>query len=164
MKWSRCFVETAPSVTGARRFVAETLSTLPADVQATAALLVSELATNAVLHATSAFEVTVTYPTRTGTVRVEVADDERSRPTPLNPPPSALHGRGLLLVESLAARWGVRHSRRRVGKTVWFELALPAAEVARPRRAGSLALGRRPRRGRSSLFDALSPGWSALFA
>ncbi len=110
----------------ARQFVADSLSALEPGVGETAALLVSELATNAVVHASSDFAVTVVYPTSSGRVRVEVVDGVPGQPMPLRPPPTAPHGRGLLLVASLAQEWGVEGARRRAGKTVWFELT-PAA-------------------------------------
>jgi anti-anti-sigma factor len=74
------------SVPGGRQFVAESLSALEPEVGETAALLVSELATNAVVHASSDFAVTVVYPTPAGRVRVEVVDGVPGQPTPLRPP------------------------------------------------------------------------------
>jgi anti-sigma regulatory factor (Ser/Thr protein kinase) len=124
------FPETTASVPGARQFVAESLSALDPEVGEMAALLVSELATNAVVHATSDFAVTVLYPTRTGRVRVEVVDGVPGEPMPLRPPPTSLHGRGLLLVASLADEWGVEETDTEVGKTIWFELAPATAAAA----------------------------------
>jgi anti-sigma regulatory factor (Ser/Thr protein kinase) len=154
MKQSRRFPETTASVPGARQFVAESLSALEPEVGEMAALLVSELATNAVVHATSDFAVTVLYPTPTGRVRVEVVDGVPGEPVPLQPPPTAPHGRGLLLVASLADEWGVQEADAQAGKTVWFELAPATAispsapvDVSRPR----ARFFRRRRRG-SSLF------------
>jgi anti-sigma regulatory factor (Ser/Thr protein kinase) len=123
------FPETTASVPVARQFVVESLSALDPEVGEMAALLVSELATNAVVHATSDFAVTVLYPSPTGRVRIEVVDGVPGEPMPLRPPPTALHGRGLLLVASLADEWGVEWTGREVGKTIWFELA-PATAAA----------------------------------
>jgi two-component sensor histidine kinase len=109
--------------------VAESLSALEPEVGETAALLVSELATNAVVHASSDFAVTVVYPTPDGRVRIEVVDRAPGEPAPLRPPPSDPHGRGLLLVASLAHAWGVKKAGRRVGKTIWFELAPAVADA-----------------------------------
>jgi anti-sigma regulatory factor (Ser/Thr protein kinase) len=139
VKRSRRFPETTASVPVARQFVAESLSELEPEVAEMAALLVSELATNAVVHATSDFAVTVLYPTPTGRVRVEVVDGVPGEPVPLRPPPTAPHGRGLLLVASLADEWGVEGADTGAGKTIWFELApataksAAAADVRRPR-------------------------------
>ncbi len=96
----------------------------------TAALLVAELAANAVTHGRVPgrdFEVTVKFLGRT--VRIEVSDTrgELRPPSPDAPRlalgPLAETGRGLLLVEALADRWEVL-DRLPVGKTVAAELNL----------------------------------------
>lgn len=86
--------------------------------QETVALLVSELATNAVIHAKTPFEVLVRLGD--GVVRWEVHDEAGSE---LHRPPTSqdeLGGRGLQLVEALARRWGI--DQLVDGKTVWFEV------------------------------------------
>lgn len=85
-----------------------------------AALLTTELAANAVRHATSGcFGLSLS---RHGDrVRVEVADASLDPPIVLRPDPMATSGRGLMLVDALADRWGFE--RRPDGKIVWFELA-----------------------------------------
>ena len=103
----------------ARRFTADTLGGWGAEQLAeTAVLLVSELVTNAVLHARSASELVV-RSVDTG-IRVEVRDQSVAAPTPRAYSLEAGTGRGLLLVESLAARWGSEPDG--FGKSVWFEL------------------------------------------
>ncbi|MER7717913.1 ATP-binding protein [Streptomyces flaveolus] len=96
----------------------------------TAALLVAELAANAVTHGRVPgrdFEVTVKLLGRT--VRIEVSDTRGElRPPASDAPrsssgPLAETGRGLLLVEALADRWEVL-DRLPVGKTVAAELNL----------------------------------------
>lgn len=158
MRRSRSFLETAPSVPEARGFVSGSLTSIPPQVRATAALLVSELATNAVVHATSSFDVTVICPTSSGRVRIEVTDADETRPTPLRPPPSVPHGRGLLLVASLSDEWGVDEANGRPGKTVWFELSLSAPQARYS--AGTLTQpeGHWISRGLMLLFGARSPG------
>jgi anti-sigma regulatory factor (Ser/Thr protein kinase) len=130
MKRSRRFPEAKSSVPQARQFVAESLTDVVPEVCETAALLVSELATNAVVHAESEFAVTVVYPTASGRVRVEVTDRDATQPAPIRPPPNIPHGRGLLLVASLADEWGVQEARRRAGKSVWFELTPTTATAS----------------------------------
>ncbi|MFE7401137.1 ATP-binding protein [Streptomyces sp. NPDC057557] len=97
----------------------------------TAAVLVAELATNAVTHGRvhgRDFEVTAKLLGRT--LRIEVSDTrgELRPPAPGAPrpamPPLAETGRGMLLVEALADRWDVL-DRVPVGKTVVAELDLP---------------------------------------
>jgi anti-sigma regulatory factor (Ser/Thr protein kinase) len=146
MKRSRKFPEAKSSVPQARQFVAESLTSLVPEVSETAALLVSELATNAVVHAASDFAVTVVYPTPSGRVRVEVTDRDETQPAPTRPPPNVPHGRGLFLVATLADEWGVREVRRRSGKSIWFELtptttAASAGAAARQPRLRRLLRG-----------------------
>lgn len=83
------------------------------------ALLVSEIATNALVHGTGEVQVRVT--TRGAAVRVEVADDSPRMPEPRAAGLLEEGGRGLALVESLASQWGVH--RQGSGKVVWFELS-----------------------------------------
>jgi len=85
-----------------------------------AALVVSELATNAVMHAASHF--TVGVKAGDDAVRISVTDYQPARPVASQPPPMSESGRGLSLVASLARGWGT-HSVAG-GKVVWAELAL----------------------------------------
>ncbi|SCF58774.1 ATP-binding protein [Streptomyces sp. Ncost-T10-10d] len=88
-----------------------------------AAVIVSELAANAVLHGLVAgrdFELRLVV--LAGTLRIEVSDARGERgPEPQPNRPGAESGYGLHLVEALATSWGVKD--RGVGKTVWAELA-----------------------------------------
>jgi two-component sensor histidine kinase len=88
-----------------------------------AVLLVSELATNALLYSASGKEgtFTVTVSHRSADVRVEVAD--QGGPWAPDTTGDELHGRGLLIVSSLARAWGVTGDES--GRTVWFELDCP---------------------------------------
>jgi anti-sigma regulatory factor (Ser/Thr protein kinase) len=123
MKKSRAFPKDATSVAAARRFVAEVLPDLPTEAGETVILLVSELVTNAIVHAESEVKVTVAYRIRSALVRVEVNDGSRTRPIELRPSSTTPHGRGVQLVGALSDEWGVRQARGRSGKTVWFELS-----------------------------------------
>ncbi|HWG74620.1 MAG TPA: ATP-binding protein [Acidimicrobiales bacterium] len=85
-------------------------------------LVVSELVTNAVLHARSEFELTLQNSNQV--VRVEVSDRNPRLPVwATGAPHDAYSGRGLALVRSLATDWGVE-SHAGNGKTVWCELAV----------------------------------------
>jgi GAF domain-containing protein/anti-sigma regulatory factor (Ser/Thr protein kinase) len=95
------------------------------DLFDTAALLVSELVTNAVVHARTSVGLRVSAVG--DRLRVEVADGSRARPVRQDFRPEATGGRGLLLLDRLATTWEVR--RTPDGKTVWFELALPAGSA-----------------------------------
>jgi anti-sigma regulatory factor (Ser/Thr protein kinase) len=91
-----------------------------------AELLTSELVTNALIHTDDDAVLTATVSPHA--LRVEVRDftDRRPRPRPRVPDADdGTHGRGLVLVQSLADEWGV--SPHAVGKSVWFELDADAA-------------------------------------
>ncbi|QIP82992.1 SpoIIE family protein phosphatase [Streptomyces sp. Tu 2975] len=116
---SRRFPQKPESVSSARRFVRDALDGLAPDVVDTAVLLVSELVTNAVVHART--EVEVSARALNGRVSVRVSDHRPSRGlVPHACPPYAGTGQGLALVEQLASRHGSDSDEER--KTVWFEL------------------------------------------
>ena len=114
------------AVRTARSLVRHTLREWELDsVVDIAALLVSELVTNALRHATGPIGVRVVRGPAgaAGILLVEVSD-----PLPDPPRERVAHsddedGRGLQLVASATRRWGTRPGE--AGKTVWFELALP---------------------------------------
>jgi anti-sigma regulatory factor (Ser/Thr protein kinase) len=115
------------SVPAARRYVTDLLGQAPAQLCQTAALLVSELATNVVRHAdTRQFVVEVEF-TPGDRLRVGVTDTGHGSPVPQTPAVTAEHGRGLQLVATLADRWGAHRRRSTHEKTVWFELLVPHA-------------------------------------
>jgi len=119
------FAPTLESVSRARRFALATLAGLPGETQDEVALMVSELATNAVLHARAEFRVRIDVAE--GAVRVAVSDVGPGTPVVgAVPPPTQPHGRGLLIVRGLADDWGVL-PRSGGGKTVWFRLAVRSA-------------------------------------
>ncbi|WP_079078760.1 ATP-binding protein [Streptomyces sp. DSM 15324] len=90
----------------------------------TAELLTSELVTNALVHTDD--EAVLTATVSPAGLRVEVRDSVPGRPRPTVPAADdGTHGRGLVLVQSLADSWGVR--AQGAGKVVWFELAAGAA-------------------------------------
>ncbi|MDX3119041.1 ATP-binding protein [Streptomyces scabiei] len=90
----------------------------------TAELLTSELVTNALVHTDD--DAVLTATVSSSGLRVEVRDSVARRPRPSAPTADeGTHGRGLVLVESLADTWGVRAQGG--GKVVWFELGAGAA-------------------------------------
>jgi anti-sigma regulatory factor (Ser/Thr protein kinase) len=122
-KWT--FPADPGAVRAARTAVRDRLAAWSLDGLAdVAALLVSELVTNALRHATGPIGVRLVRPGAVdGVLLVEVSD-------PLPDPPrervAALEdesGRGLQLVAHAARRWGTRPGV--TGKTVWFELSMP---------------------------------------
>jgi anti-sigma regulatory factor (Ser/Thr protein kinase) len=107
----------------ARAFVATILSRQHPAVN-TAVLLLSELVTNSVRHSNSGLPgqmVTVTVLREGEVVRVEVTDRSGATVPVLGPADSGAEGgRGLHLVDSLAARWGAEQDGDHT--TTWFEL------------------------------------------
>ena len=84
-------------------------------------LIVSELATNCVVHAGSPFDLRIDRSD--DQLRVQVADRSQTIPTLRQPTGEEPKGRGLFIANVLSASWGVE--RRGVdGKTVWFTLPL----------------------------------------
>ena len=82
------------------------------------AQLVSEVATNAVLHAGTPFDVMLRFDGHR--LRCEVADTSPRLPRTRHYASDSTTGRGLHLLAELSSDWGV--DRRGDGKTVWFEL------------------------------------------
>lgn len=120
----------APASAGqARRFVETVLHEADLDnLSYTATLLVSELAANAVLHTGTPLMVIV-VPVEHG-VRVEVHDGSRQLPVRKHYSNLSGTGRGLLLLERMAATWGADLTAD--GKVVWFELdgdSTPAFDI-----------------------------------
>lgn len=113
------------AVRAARTAVRERLRDWGLDVLADiAALLVSELVTNSLRHATGPIGVRLVRPGAVdGILRVEVSDPLPDPPRERVAEPDDESGRGLQLVAHAAHRWGTRPGV--TGKTVWFELAVP---------------------------------------
>ena len=86
-------------------------------------ICVSEVVTNAVLHARSAPRLTLTQDG--DIVRVEVRDADPALPVRLYHGTNAPTGRGLHLLDQLTTAWGA--DPRSDGKVVWFEFALSEA-------------------------------------
>ncbi|MEN3582593.1 ATP-binding protein [Streptomyces sp. ZYX-F-203] len=94
-----------------------------------AVLIVAELSANAVLHGRVPgrdFALRLSHTPATGLLRIEVSDTHPALPARLLPPADSEGGRGLVLVDVLAARWGVAE-RTGPGKTVWAEVDLAVA-------------------------------------
>jgi DNA-binding NarL/FixJ family response regulator len=107
------------SAGSARRFVETTLEEWDcADSLEIVKLLVSELVTNAVLHAGSDAEVVVQLTP--SVLHIEVLDDSPVMPVMRQPGSSDTSGRGLALVANFASAWGTR--RLAHGKSVWFDV------------------------------------------
>jgi anti-sigma regulatory factor (Ser/Thr protein kinase) len=106
------------SVGAARRLVNGHTRSLDSQQRQDAALMVSELVTNAVVHGVGAISLRI--DAEGDTVRIEVADDGNVAVAP-SPEPAAHGGWGLRIVEQLADDWRVLDGSTRV----WFRLGRP---------------------------------------
>jgi anti-sigma regulatory factor (Ser/Thr protein kinase) len=133
------------SVREARRFTVDTLRSWGLeDLSSAAALLVTELVTNSVLHARTVMQVCLSR--LENSVRLEVRDKSPVRPTLRSHAIDATTGRGLNLVAKLAHSWGVEVEG--AGKSVWAELSSEAGSGWPDEAVGEPAGGPDPTPGR----------------
>lgn len=121
-----CVSEGVESVRGARAFVRATLGAMGiagATVD-DAELIVSELVTNAVVHRGDGVgpDAMVKLIAIEAGLRIEVHDASPLVPVQRAESSGTEHGRGLVIVDGLADRWG--WERTAAGKFVWCELAV----------------------------------------
>ena len=109
------------AVSLARSHVAEDCHDLPRRTVEAALLLTSELVGNAVRHGSP--DVVMTVDCDEELLHVAVEDTATALPAPCALSLTAEGGRGLMLVQAYADRWGVR--RLAHGKAVWFSLSCP---------------------------------------
>lgn len=109
MKRQQRFPLEAASVPAARRFAASVLADLDPDQLETIILMVSELASNSVLHAETPFTISIVR--RDGLVQVEVTDLGEGTPELRSPSPKEPRGRGLRIVDAFSDSWDVRPKR-----------------------------------------------------
>lgn len=107
------------AIQAARAFLQDAIAGRAENDSEELTLVLSELATNAVEHAGTPFEVVVETD---GFVRIEVEDGSTAKPVKQSESPTAVHGRGLQIVEDVCDRWGVHVAHDR--KCVWCEREL----------------------------------------
>jgi serine/threonine-protein kinase RsbW len=105
-----------------------------ANAEETAVLLVSELVTNAVRHARDTHAIALDLEIGNTWLRIEVADADPQWPHRRIPGSLDESGFGLVLVDALADKWGVRDTA--TGKAVWAELDTRCPARRRPGQAG----------------------------
>jgi serine phosphatase RsbU (regulator of sigma subunit)/anti-sigma regulatory factor (Ser/Thr protein kinase) len=129
----RTFAADERSVAKARAFAREMLEEWDAaELADSVVLLVSELVTNAVVHAGTTARVELRLDTQS--VRVEVEDLHPRRVLPMmvgQPTEDAEEGRGLLITFSLASAWGVDYTSG--SKRVWLRFDRPVDHGAAPK-------------------------------
>lgn len=115
-----CLPRIPEAVAAARLWLTENLTKWGAcdDTVQDAVQIISEVYTNSVIHSAGADDATVTAVWFYGHLRVAVSDPDLRIPTPDLAEDE--HGRGLIIVSMLAARWG--ETKTAAGKKVWFEL------------------------------------------
>ncbi|MFE0508791.1 ATP-binding protein [Streptomyces sp. NPDC058964] len=88
-------------------------------------LVVSELVTNACLHAEGPEELFLACDNKV--IRIEVTDRGTGQPAPRTPHRAGRPGgHGMFIVQRLCLDWGVVRTPGLSGKTVWAELGAPA--------------------------------------
>jgi anti-sigma regulatory factor (Ser/Thr protein kinase) len=88
-------------------------------------LVVSELVTNACLHAEGPAELWIRCDNKV--LRIEVSDRGAGNPEPRTPHRAGRPGgHGMFIVQRLCLDWGVVRNPGAAGKTVWAELGAPA--------------------------------------
>lgn len=103
----------------ARHLVCRTLRSWHLDdVVDVAGLLTSEMVTNALLHAGTPVRLVISLDDHM--LRVEAHDQSRDVPEVRAPDFESSTGRGMALINALAADWGARGEPG--GKVVWFSL------------------------------------------
>jgi anti-sigma regulatory factor (Ser/Thr protein kinase) len=100
-----------------RQWVRAEAREVPLQVTDAIVVVVTELASNAIRHARTAF--TVRLSRTDGAVRVEVHDTGTGTPTERLVGPTDITGRGLQIVAALSDEWGVVAEPNGSGKTVW---------------------------------------------
>jgi len=123
---SNFFVPVPLATQAVRSFVVDTLTTWRrADLVENASLVVSELASNALVHAGSPFRVSLQQ--RESVVRLAVEDASDVPPVQRSGPAELPGGRGMGIVAALSRRWGFDPVAD--GKIVWAELEKPPVEL-----------------------------------
>lgn len=109
------------TVAEARRWARGVLAAWDADaLEWELSQLLTEVVTNAVLHAGTPLRVVLEQEMPSGRLRCEVSDDSPVRPRVRRHSTEATTGRGLQLLDRVASAWGV--APLAAGKTVWFEV------------------------------------------
>ncbi|MFI5589534.1 ATP-binding protein [Amycolatopsis sp. NPDC051758] len=129
---------TAPALVEVRRWTSRTLTRVDDAHLGDVLLVATELVTNAYDHGRGPLRVGMSYTAASCQVRIEVEDSSREHPVIATPSPERPGGRGMLIVDKLADRWGVL-DHPAGSKTVWAEVsctgldATPCTETDRSR-------------------------------
>jgi anti-sigma regulatory factor (Ser/Thr protein kinase) len=122
----RAFGASEEAVAEARRFASEAVFDLPSEIQDAVLLMVSEISTNALVHASTGFEVIIERSV--AGVMISITDRGDGTLAVRSPDSHEPHGRGLRIVQALADDWGVIPSPES-GKTVWFRMSFEGTSI-----------------------------------
>ncbi|MGC5037651.1 ATP-binding protein [Streptomyces sp. DT190] len=130
MGWAHSF-PMSEGVRAGREWTRERLTSLPwaatePDTVDSVVLAVSELITNAHVHAHSDAHLVLTWDG--DCLHVSVHDEDPNLPRPRRPEPGDVGGRGVAIVQELADEWGMRCQRHGKSVTACFRPAEPATE------------------------------------
>jgi anti-sigma regulatory factor (Ser/Thr protein kinase) len=129
MSLDREFPNAPGGVRDARAFVADALRDSDPGVVDAAVLMVSELATNAVVHTTSPFGIGIDRVDHE--VRISVTDHGGGTPQMRRASATDTDGRGLGIVAAFATAWGI--DQRPDSKTVWFTVSADPRPISHGR-------------------------------
>ncbi|GGM86926.1 ATPase [Lentzea pudingi] len=110
-------------ITAIRRWALSALSTLHDDDALDVVLVITELVSNVYDHGRFPAQLHLYEWARPHVVGIEVDDSSSKRPVLRPWSADSGRGRGLILVDELAQRWGV--VRRALGKSVWALVPCP---------------------------------------
>ena len=113
------FPNAPSSVPQARHLVTQALQDVPSEIRQIVEVAASEIASNCVVHTSSAFTVSINVSP--ACIRVDITDVGGGEPRLRSPSQLDSAGRGLRIVHLLTERWGISRSNG-PGKTVWFEV------------------------------------------
>lgn len=119
---------TAPALVQVRRWASRTLTEVNDAHLGDVLLVATELVTNAYDHGQGPLQVRMSYNARPCRVRIEVDDSNLEHPV-RTPPHDTGGGRGMHIVDKLAAAWGVRETPASGGKTVWAEVSCDGSDA-----------------------------------
>jgi anti-sigma regulatory factor (Ser/Thr protein kinase) len=105
----------------ARQYLHKYAGHLPASELEDALTMTSELVTNAVEYGRPDIVLQISFSPPHVTVSVSDDGPDPVPATPIDPSPGDLHGRGLLIVDRAASRWGITNHTDD-GKSVWFRI------------------------------------------
>ncbi|MBE8519254.1 ATP-binding protein [Amycolatopsis sp. H6(2020)] len=120
---------TAPALVEVRRWASRNLAKVDDAHLGDVLLVATELVTNAYDHGQGPLTVRMSHTASPCRVRIEVDDSCLDHPIVATPASTNPGGRGIHLVDKIAAEWGVLEHRETGSKTVWAEVACDGVDA-----------------------------------